>query len=122
MGCQELTLQWIRTRSDTPAESGQDLSVANSEGVATKIYSVLLILLKELQRQYQGIWGKEQCSQLQEELHKLYLWGEVFENRELDIVLEYSDDARYTVLNILIDLGRSILKGTIPSTDSLTDN
>lgn len=53
---------------------------------------------------------------LREELAKLYLWGQSFGPGELDTALDYSDDARYLVLDALGKVGRSLLLGKILET------
>ena len=47
---------------------------------------------------------------LEEELEKLYLWGESFENGDLDRALEQSEDLRDIVLELLSAIGDTIIQ------------
>jgi hypothetical protein len=89
-----------------------DMDHAEDEGLPTQLYMLCLNTLKDLcfQGQHQ-LRGRAQSLLLREELMKLYLWGEGFGPGELETALEYSDDTRYIVLDILGGVGHLILRG-----------
>ena len=86
----------------------------DDQGVATRLYSLCLRLLRFLCRHKQNISSRRnRVSLLKEELGRLYLWGEAFEDGKLDRALEYSDDVRDNVLDSLRDVGKILLRGTV---------
>ena len=50
---------------------------------------------------------------LTEELGRLFLWGESFRNRKLDMILNSYPDLRLSVLRSLVTLGKVIIRGKI---------
>lgn len=86
------------------------------ERFGSRLYSLCLELLRFLSRQnICKPHGKALTPDLKEEVGRLYLWGEVFGNGELDRALDYSDDVRKSVLRSLGDIGKSVLNGTFQS-------
>lgn len=107
------TREWLDAHSDTSPDLAGGL--ANSEddqGIAARLYSLCLRVLRQMcrQEQYQSSSGNS-ISMLKEELGKLYLWGEAFRDGKLDRALEYSDEVRSNVLESLGDIGRLLLRG-----------
>ena len=109
------TQEWLNTYSRTSlAPEGGLANGEEDPGIATRLYTLCLYVLRQICRQ-------EQCkslsangiSTLKEELGKLYLWGEAFKNGKLDRALEYSDEVRDTVLESLGDIGRILLRGKV---------
>ena len=83
-----------------------------NQGLATRLYRLGRQGLQNLCRQKKNIPQLDSSqSALREELGKLYLWGEAFENGDLDKALEQSEDLRNTVLEFLCAIGYSIIRG-----------
>ena len=95
----------------TAADVEPDHNECN-QGLATRLYQLSRDGLQQLCRQNRTAPRlKSTLSALREELGKLYLWGEAFENGKLDKALELSDDLRDTVLEFLCAIGDSIIRG-----------
>ena len=85
------------------------------QGLATRLYLLSRESLRQICRQNRSIPRlKSSLSALKEELGRLYLWGEAFENGNLDKVLEQSEDLRDT--NSFPVLGRVLYEVTALST------
>ena len=83
-------------------------------GIAARLYSLCLHVLRQVCRQDErGSSSGNSTSMLNEELGKLYLWGQAFGDGKLDRALEYSDEVRSSVLESLADIGRLLLRGMI---------
>lgn len=116
MGKECFTQEWLESTSPNPGTTdGQRPHDEGEEGFAARLYSLCRSVLGDLCSQEQRSLSPRglQSLLLREELAKLYLWGHSFGPGELDIALDYSDDARYLVLDALTDIGRSILRGKI---------
>jgi hypothetical protein len=107
------TRKWLEsTSSNLKTTYYQVLHPKVEEGLASQLYSLCRSTLRDLCVKKECIPTRSaQSVLLQEELTKLYLWGESFGPGELDIALEYSDDTRYSVLDTLGDVGRLLLRG-----------
>ena len=114
--------EWLDAESSTPIALDEDFgfTAANIEsdhdnhnqGLATRLYRLGRQGLQNLCRQKRNIPQLDSSqSALREELGKLYLWGEAFENGDLDKALEQSEDLRNTVLEFLCAIGDSIIRG-----------
>lgn len=83
-----------------------------SDGLATRLYLLSREGLQRLCRRNKESSPLESpLSRPKEELGKLYLWGEAFENGKLDKALELSEDLRDTVLDLLCAIGGIIVRG-----------
>lgn len=113
MSKKEYTQKWLESSPLNPTTDGQRPHDEDEEGFAAQLYSMCRSVLRDLCLQDQGLpsSGSPRSLLLREELAKLYLWGHSFGPGELDIALDYSDDARYLVLDALTDIGRSLLHG-----------
>lgn len=107
------TQKWLDTSCSglaSPDESS--VNFEEDQGFAARLYWACLRVLGHLCGQ-----AKDRLSStlrpllLKEELGKLYLWGESFGLGELDDALDHADDLRNIVLNLLGDVGRSLLRG-----------
>lgn len=108
------TREWLRTRARASlnAKEGLNNSDPEEQGFASRLYSLCLLLLRQLcRRKESGQLPGASVSSLKEELDKLYLWGEAFGDGELDRALEYSGDVRVNVLDSLRDIGKLLLRG-----------
>ena len=114
--------EWLDAESSTPialdeefgftAADGEPDHDKNNQGLATRLYQLGRQGLQQLCRQKKNIPQLDSSqSALREELGRLYLWGEAFENRNLDKALEQSEDLRDTVLDSLCAIGDSITRG-----------
>ena len=84
----------------------------HNQGLANRLYLLSLEGLQHICRQKQSTsWPDSKLSTLKEELGKLYLWGEAFENGRLDKALERNEDLRDTVLELLCAIGNTIIRG-----------
>ena len=121
-GRADYTQKWLNAKDLTPIavddESGctaADVEPDHNEhnqGLATRLYQLSRQGLQQLCRQEEYI-PRLNLSQsaLKEELGRLYLWGEAFENGKLDKALEQSEDLRDTVLEFLCAIGDIIVRG-----------
>ena len=110
------TREWLESSSSYSAKSkGQQSYDEGEQGFAAQLYSLCQSVLGDLCSQGQRSSSSRswQSLLLREELAKLYLWGHDFGPGELDTALDYSDDARYLVLDALTDIGCSLLRGKI---------
>lgn len=121
-GRADYTQEWLNAEPLTPIAPDEEFGYTAAEvdpdqndynqGLATRLY---LLSREGLQRL---CWRNKACSPpkssvstLKEELGKLYLWGEAFENGKLDKALELSEDLRDTVLELLCAIGDVITRG-----------
>ena len=113
MSHSQYTQQWLDASSSAFA-SPEERSVipeAEDQGFATQLYHNCLHVLRHLCNE-----AKDHGSQrlrllsLKDKLAKLYLWGEDFGGAELDEALEHSEDVRKIVLELLGDIGRTLLR------------
>ena len=104
--------RWLKVSSSKPAKKdGQLPGDKDSDGLATQIYSASLKALRNLYSQERTLsLDKPQLFLLKEELAKLYMWGEIFSPGEIDLALEYSDDARTFILDTFEGIGRLLLR------------
>ena len=114
--------KWLDPENLTPiaADDGSGCTAADVEpdhnehnqGLAIRLYQLSRQGLQQLCRQEEHI-PRLNSSQfaLREELGKLYLWGEAFENGKLDKALEQSEDLSDTVLEFLCAIGNIIIRG-----------
>ena len=116
MGKECFTQKWLESSSPNPTTTdGQRPHDEGEEGFAARLYSSCRSVLGDLCSCEQGsLYSRSlQPHLLREELAELYLWGHGFGPGELDTALDYSDDARYLVLDALADIGQSLLWGKI---------
>ena len=114
--------EWLDAESSTPTSLDKEFGFTAadvepdrqeySQALATRLYQLGRQGLQQLCRQ-EGSIPRLNLSQsaLKEELGRLYLWGEAFENGKLDKALEQSEDLRDTVLEFLSAIGDSIIRG-----------
>ena len=114
--------EWLDAASSTPVTLDEkfEFTAADvepdqdeySQGLATRLYQLGRQGLQQLCRRKEKI-PRLNLSQsaLREELGRLYLWGEAFENGKLEKALEQSEDLRDTVLDFLCAIGDSIIRG-----------
>ena len=108
IGKDDRTQAWLHANPYISANTKDDL------GIAARLYSLCLHVLRQLCRQGErGSSCGNGTSMLKEELGKLYLWGQAFEDGKLDRALEYSDKVRSNVLESLGDIGGLLLRGKI---------
>lgn len=110
---QNRTQEWLDAHSDpSPDLRGGLVNSEDDQGIAARLYSLCLGVLRQMcrQEQYKSSSG-DSMSILKEEVAKLYLWGEAFRDGKLDRALEYSDEVRSNVLESLGDIGRLLLRG-----------
>ena len=88
---------------DSVVVNEEQYSVEHSEGFASRLYNSCLTV-------FQGVCTR-MCPGAREEIAKLYLWGQSFGPTELDIAMEYSDDAHTVVLDALGCIGQLLLDG-----------
>ena len=109
----QYTQHWVDASSSTCA-SLDERSVtpeAQDQGFATRLYRTCLHVFRHLCNEVKDHGSQHlQLSSLKDELAKLYLWGEDFGGGELDDVLEHSEDLRKIVLELLGDIGRTLLR------------
>ena len=108
------TQEWLDSNSLhlQPIERSRCDDEGEEEGLAARLYRLCQHALRHRCAQERSERGGEQLSSLlKEELTILYLWGQNYGSGELDTALEYSDDARYAVLDALRNLGRALLQG-----------
>lgn len=114
--------EWLDAGSSTPIAFDEEFEFTAADvepdhdkynqGLATRLYRLGRHGLQQLCRQKKTTPGLDRSqSALREELGKLYLWGEAFENGNLDKALEQSEDLRDTVLEFLCAIGDSIIQG-----------
>lgn len=116
MGKECFTQKWLESSSPNPGTTdGQRPHDEGKEGFAARLYSLCRSVLRGLcsQEQSSPYFENLQPLLLREELAKFHLWGHGFSPGELDAALDYSDDARYLVLDALADIGRILLRGKI---------
>ena len=118
----DYTQEWLDAASSTPVTLDEkfEFTAADvepdqdeySQGLATRLYQLGRQGLQQLCRRKEKI-PRLNLSQsaLREELGRLYLWGEAFENGKLEKALEQSEDLRDTVLDFLCAIGDSIIRG-----------
>ena len=115
VGQKNWTLEWLNARSYK--SSGPEGGLVNGEndlGLAARLYSLCLRVLRQICRQEQyNSSSRNSISKPKEELGKLYLWGQAFRDGKLDRALEYSDEVRGNVLELLGHIGRLLLRGKI---------
>ena len=109
----QYTQQWVDANSSAYAslDKRSVIPEAQDQGFATQLYRTCLHVFRHLYNEAidhnsQGL----RLSSLKDELAKLYLWGEDFGGAELDDVLEHSEDVRKVVLELLGDIGRTLLR------------
>ena len=114
--------EWLDAENSTPIALDEEFGFTPADvdpdhqeydqGLATRLYQLGRQGLQQLCRQ-EGYIPRLNSSQsaLREELGRLYLWGEAFENGKLDKALEQSEDLRDTVLEFLCAIGDSIIRG-----------
>ena len=103
-----------RTRAWLNAHPHISANTKNDLGIAARLYSLCLHVLRQVCRQgKRGSSSENGTSMLKDELGKLYLWGQAFGDDKLDRALEYSDEVRGNVLESLGDIGRLLLRGII---------
>ena len=108
IGKDDRTQAWLNAHSYTSTNTKNDL------GIAARLYSLCLHVLRQVCRQGErGSSSGNGTYMLKEELGKLYLWGQAFGDGKLDRALEYSDEVRGNVLESLGDIGRLLLRGKI---------
>jgi hypothetical protein len=71
------------------------------------------VCLKSSARKSRFLLQESSVTLFERKLAELYLWSHSFGPGELDTALDYSDDARYLVLDALRDVGRSLSRGKI---------
>ena len=114
--------EWLDAESSTPIALDEEFGFTAADvepdhdkynqGLATRLYQLGRQGLQQLCRQNKNIPRLDSSqSALREELGRLYLWGEAFENRHLDKALEQSEDLRDTVLEFLCAIGDSVTRG-----------
>ena len=115
--------EWLDAQSSTPialdevGSAPADVEPDSQEydqglGLATRLYQLGRQGLQQLCRQDRCVPRLSSSqSALREELGRLYLWGEAFEDGKLDKALEQSEDLRDTVLEFLCAIGDSIIRG-----------
>ena len=114
--------EWLDAESSTPIALDEEFGFTAADvepdhqeynqGLATRLYQLSRQGLQQLCRQEGYIPPLNSLqSALREELGRLYLWGEAFENGKLDKALEQSEDLRDTVLEFLCAIGDSIIRG-----------
>ena len=108
------TQQWVESSSSLIASSDAEVgSDDNQQGLAAQLYSSCQSALRDVCSHESGPETSSRSFVLKEELTKLYLWGQSLGAGELDTALEYSDDARYLVLDTLGNTGRVLLRGEL---------
>ena len=124
-GRADYTQEWLNAEPLTPIASDEELGYTApdvdpdhndyNQGLATRLYLLSREGLQRLCRRNTGSSLLESSlSTLKEELGKLYLWGEAFENGKLDEALEHSENLRDTVLELLCAIGDIIIRGQHP--------
>lgn len=121
-GRADYTQEWLNAEPLTPIAPDEEFGYTAAEvdpdhsdynqGLATRLYLLSREGLQRLCRQIKDSSPlKLSLSTLKEELGKLYLWGEAFENGKLDKALELSEDLRDIVLELLCAIGDTITRG-----------
>ena len=114
-GQKNRTLEWLNARShQSTGPEGSLVNSENDQGLAARLYSLCLRVLRQIcgQAQYRSS-SRNSTSKPKEELGKLYLWGQAFRDGKLDRALDYSDEVRGNVLELLGHIGRLLLRGKI---------
>ena len=107
------TQQWVDASSSACASLDEPpvIPEALDQGFATQLYRSCLHVFRHLCNEAKDhVSQRLRLSSLKDELAKLYLWGEDFGGAELDDVLEHSEDVRKVVLELLGDIGRTLLR------------
>ena len=111
----QYTQQWVDASSSAYASLDERSVIpeAQDQGFATQLYRTCLHVFRHLCNEAKDHGSQRlRLSSLKDELAKLYLWGEDFGGAELDDVLEHSEDVRKVVLELLGDIGRTLLRET----------
>lgn len=106
----QYTQQWVDASAFADSSLDERSVEAQDQGFATQLYHTCLGVFRDLYNEAKD-YGSERIrlSSLKDELAKLYLWGEDFGGAELDDVLEHSEDVRKIVLELLGDIGTTLL-------------
>ena len=100
-----LTLDWVqRHRSNTL----DDVNDETHRGLASQLYLLCLGILQRIVSQQKS--PNKGSSALREELGKFFLWGHELADGKLDQALEISEDVEREVLDLLRNVGRSLLR------------
>lgn len=103
----QYTREWLEESvSDSATVNEEQDSIEHPEGFASQLYNSCRTV-------FQGACTR-MCLGAREEFAKLYLWGQSFGPTELDIALEYSDEAHSVVLDALGCIGQLLLDGELP--------
>ncbi|KAG6990978.1 hypothetical protein G7Y79_00059g091630 [Physcia stellaris] len=98
----QYTREWLEESvSDSATVNEEQDSIERPEGFASQLYISCRTVL-----QGACTW---MCLGAREEFAKLYLWGQSFGPTELDIALEYSDEAHNVVVDALGSIGQLLL-------------
>ena len=103
---ENLTQDWVQRHRSNSQDDEDDES---HRGLASRLYLLCLGLLR--QRVFlQQKSSKKGSNALREELGKFYLWGNELADGKLDQALGYSEDIESEVLDLLRNVGRSLLQ------------
>ena len=108
--------RWLDSSTTTKRSGRGD---EYSEGFAERLYHLCLGTLREICRhEMESPSSTLDNLKLKEEVAKLYLWGESFGPGELDEALQHLDDLREDVLELLGQIGKLLLRGTLQASFS----
>ena len=111
-----LMQQWLDTNGSSYVDFTRtctgERGIDREEGFVSQFYSTCLEAFQQMCRQEQQKYAPGARSYLlEEELGKLYLWGETFGPGELDKALFESEEIRDNVLDLLVNLGELVIRG-----------
>ena len=110
--------EWLRDNDPAAINHVQVPRLYNEKGVAGRLYelcfeSLRLFCRKEGRLSLRGEGGKASLMRLRNELEKLYLWGEAFQDGKLDRALKMDEESKSSVLQLLVDVGDLLIQGKI---------
>lgn len=79
---------------------------------AVSLYKECLMYFSALSRSEFTVHDRARRIVMQENLAKLFLWGEDFQDGKLVMILDHSIDLRDSVLRLLVALTSTLIKGT----------
>ena len=106
----DYTAEWLSTNLGTHSGSICDIRDAH-ETFASRFYHCCVASFRDL-CQYRGRQTDAEAleSNLRDELARFYLWGEYFNDGELDIALAPSEELASKVISLMSAIGKRLLR------------
>lgn len=84
-----------------------------AETLYTKCLDLFTIVSKEPEL---SKFSQNDVEKLREQVAKLYLWGEGFQDGKLNLILKSSPSLRVTIVKFLVELAKALLNRKAPRT------